>query len=269
MKNDWHADSHTHTRHSPDSDAPMQAMCAAAYDSGLSYLAVTDHVEMQAFLEDGYDRSAAASFAEAGEMRAAWEGRLTVARGMEMGQPLEDPETARALLDTYAFDFVLASLHNLPGDKDFYYYDFNTVAVEEPLDRYFAGLLDMARWGRFHALAHLTYPFRYIPASRRPADLGRWRDTVDEILRTLAQKGLALEINTSGLRQGFGATLPDLPVVRRFRELGGERVTLGSDAHAPVDVGKNLEDGARVAREAGFRYIAAFRGGEPAMMKLD
>ena len=126
----------------------------------------------------------------------------------------------------------------------------------------------MAQWGRFHSLAHLTYPFRYFPEDKRPADYRRWEDTIDAILKTIIQKSIALEINTSGLRQTIGKTLPDLPIIRRYRELGGEAITLGSDAHRPVDVAANIGDGLYLAKQAGFRYTTVYYDGKPEWLPI-
>ena len=102
-----------------------------------------------------------------------------------------------------------------------------------------------------------------MPADRRPVDYGRWQGTIDEILRELAGQGLALEINTSGLRGPIGRTQPDAPLIRRFREFGGERITIGSDAHAPADVGAGWDEAVRLAREAGFEAVTVFFEGRP------
>ena len=101
-----------------------------------------------------------------------------------------------------------------------------------------------------------------------PEDYSFWRDEIDEILRLLASKGIALEINTSGLRQQIGKLMPDLAIIKRFRELGGEMVTVGSDAHKAEDVGKNILDGIRAAASAGFGHIAAFKGGKAEMIPI-
>lgn len=268
MANSALVDFHMHTRWSPDSEADMASMCEAAIRNGVRAIAVTDHVEVDVFLQDGYDKSLAASFREAKEMQKRFEGKLRISCGVELGEPMHDLETAQAILDTYSFDFVLGSLHNLKDDKDFYHYDFTYADIPSLMDRYFEEELEMARWGRFHSLAHLTYPFRYFPEKRRPADYSRWQKTIDEILKAIAGRGIALEINTSGLRQAIGKTLPDFEIVRRFRELGGEKVTLGSDAHRPEDVAKNIADGMEVAREAGFRNIYTYYRGIPESLPL-
>lgn len=262
------ADFHTHTDSSPDSDAPVGAMCQAAVDKGLTALAVTDHVEMVGFFADGYDKAAARSYEKAAEARDRFRGRLRVAVGVELGEPIYDLAETRRLLAAHSYDFILGSMHSLGDGLDFYFYDYGKTDIPALLDAYFQAVLELVRWGGFHSLAHLTYPLRYIPAQRRPEDMSPWQGTIDEIFRCMADKGLALEINTSGLRGTIGQTSPDLPLIRRFRELGGENITLGSDAHSPGDVGAGLEAAARLAAEAGFRDCCLYFGGQPERVKL-
>ncbi|MDD2362843.1 MAG: histidinol-phosphatase HisJ family protein [Oscillospiraceae bacterium] len=261
-------DFHMHTEYSPDSDSSMLNMCNAAVKSGMIEIAITDHVEMTGFYSDGFDKAIALSFEQAGEMQKLFEGRLKIARGIELGEPLHNLEETELLLDSYEFDFVLGALHNLKNEQDFYYYDYSDVDVPEMINKYFTELLEMVEWGRFHSLAHFTYPFRYIPKNLYPADYRIWRDKIDDVLLALAEKDIALEINTSGLRKDIGKTIPDLPIVHRFRELGGERITVGSDAHTQKHVGRNIEDGLLVAKQAGFEYVTVFHKGNPEMIKI-
>lgn len=262
------ADFHIHTDSSPDSEAPADTMCRAAVDKGLTALAITDHVEMVDFFDDGYDRLSTRSCEKAVEARERFRGKLRVAVGVELGEPIYDLEQTRRLLVTRSYDFILGSMHSLGDGLDFYFYDYGKTDIAALLDAYFQAVLELVQWGGFHSLAHLTYPLRYIPAERRPEDLSPWRDIIDQIFRRMADKGLALEINTSGLRGPIGVTSPDLPLIRRFRELGGEKVTLGSDAHRPEDVAAGLETAARLAAEAGFRDYCLFFGGRPERVKL-
>lgn len=257
-------DLHTHTCHSFDSEADPCALCDAAVTAGLSALAITDHVDMPACKE----ADTAASVADARALQAAYDGRLLVLAGVELGEPLHDPAQTARLLDTYAFDVVLASLHNVQDQLDFYDIAPADPALPALLDRYFDELLAMVAWGRFDVLAHLTYPWRYLaPEAREPALRARW-ERVDAVLRALAHSGKALEINTSGYRQGLGEPLPGLEVARRFREVGGDCVTLGSDAHTPAVVGDAVDRGIDVARAAGFAYVTVYREHKPSWIKL-
>ncbi len=262
------ADMHTHPDSSPDSKAPIVSMCEAALRLGLPALAVTDHVEMTSFLADGYDKSSERSYRQTLEMRERYAGRLEILTGVELGEPMFDRERSARLLRGHPYDFVLGSLHNLEDGVDYFHYDYASADIGAVLDIYFRAELELVEMGGFQSLAHLTYPMRYMPEYKRPADTRRWQDVIDTLFRRMAEQGIALEINTSGLRQAIGQTSPDLPLIRRFRELGGENITIGSDAHRPEDVGAGLETAAALALEAGFRDICQFREGKPVHIRI-
>lgn len=268
MKKNYLCDLHLHTMYSPDSNAGMKDMCDVAINTGLKYIAFTDHVEIPAFIADGYDKSIAQSFNEACKLKKIYKDRLHIARGVEMGEPMHDLKTAEALLETYEFDYVLGSLHNLLGEVDFFYYDYSDVDIKRLMERFFNETLDMVRWGRFDTLAHLTYPFRYLPNTQQQVNYDPWMEIIDEIFRVMAEKGIALEINTSGFRHG-SKTMPDAELISRFKQLGGQRVTIGSDAHKVADVGKYVEDGIKAAKSAGFEYIAIFQNRKAKMLSIN
>ena len=264
-----YVDFHMHTVASEDSDAPIEKMCDAAVKKGLYAIAITDHAEMTKFREGGYDRTVDVSWQTANAMVPLYAGQLRIARGVEIGQALFNLPETEWVLKNYEYDFILASQHKLGDDIDYYDYNYETVNVEDAIRLYFDAVLDTVKWGRFHSLAHLTYPFRYIPKQMRPRDYSLWQDQIDAILRALAEKGLALEINTSGMRNpAIGITHPDLPLVRRFRELGGELITVGADAHTPEDVGAHIAEAYAIAGQAGFRYTAVFFNGKPEMLSI-
>ena len=150
------------------------------------------------------------------------------------------------------------------------YDGFSDSELDAMFEEYLKELLLMVKWGGFDILAHLTYPLRYIVGeNHRTIDLKRHSDLIDEILRAAAQSGKALEINTSGLRQPLGETLPTLPFIQRFREFGGEYVTVGSDAHFAEDLGKGVNEGMEIARQAGFSHVTLFQNRTPLPIPIE
>ena len=130
-------------------------------------------------------------------------------------------------------------------------------------------MLELCQWGAFDTLAHMTYPLRYITGQYHiQVDMSQYRDLIAEILRTLADNGLGLEINTAGLRREIGQTSPTLEYVKLFRDLGGEILTFGSDAHRAQDLGAGIECAMDMAKEAGFSYFAFFKKRNPRMLRL-
>jgi len=262
-------DLHTHSEHSHDADYPVIEMCEAALKAGIGVFAIADHYDVNnldpdfSFLDKSMKRSVNDTLAA----KDLYQGKIEMLTGIELGQPLEKPGKADEILVSYPFDFVLGSLHNAPGRLDIYYYNRpgDTDLFNAELEAYFAALLEMIRWGRFDAAAHITYPFRFIsPGDRENYPFGRWDDYLETAVKTLAEKGLALEVNTNHPSY----TLPGLRWVKRFRELGGEKLTLGSDAHSPRRVGNGIDAGMRTASDAGFAYLCYFVGREPRYIKL-
>ena len=197
-------------------------------------------------------------------------GRLQVYAGIELGQPITDPKATQEALSAGTFDFVLASVHNLPGQKDFYYLNYTNENVDSLLSDYFDHMLQVAKWGQFDSLAHLTYPLRYMLAQPGfKVELSGHREKIDAILLELVKKKKALEVNTSGLRQQIGDTLPSAEIVRRFYELGGTYVTLGSDAHRWADVSAGIEKAMDMIYKIGFRHYTIYSKREPRMVPIE
>ena len=200
-----------------------------------------------------------------------FEGRLLVLRGIELGQPDQNSEAAKNVLSSCEFDFVLASLHNLVGMEDFYYLDYSDPKNDyrDVLDRYFDELLTIAEKYDFDSLAHLTYPIRYFGIDIKDIDFKRYDNITDKILTAVAERGKALEINTSGIRKGLGYLVPHDYYVRRFRELGGKYITIGSDAHTCYDVGSDINVGIKVAADCGFTEIVLYQNREPVLIPIE
>lgn len=265
-------DLHTHTDNSFDGNHSAMFLCETAYMKGLRAIAFTDHIEIDAYVSGDFDITARQAYFDASNARSAFRGKLTVCNGIELGQATYDLPTAEELLGRMKYDIVIGSIHNLRGRPDFAYFDYDTEAADYPdlLDEYFDEELALAKWGGFDTLAHLTYPLRYIVGeSKKSVNMARYTDKIDEILRVLAQNGKALEINTSGLRQPIGITMPDVSIVKRFRELGGEFVTVGSDSHYAEHLGAGIEEGMAIARECGFACISLFKNRTPTPIPIE
>ena len=93
-------------------------------------------------------------------------------------------------------------------------------------------------------------------------------DEIDTILKELIQYDIALEINTGGYKAGLGVPNPTPDVIRRYRELGGEKITFGADAHKPEHIAFHFADAAAIAQEAGFRYYVRFKEKKPEYLPI-
>ncbi len=281
-------DLHTHTDFSPDAKSSPEKMCERAQQLGLTAYAVTDHCdcnlweEAETLFEDvsavkgvemyGSGKYSQASIERISTLKNELSGRLNLLCGIELGQPLQNLQVAEKIISKQELDFVIGSHHQNSGMDDFYFFEYNKMDLSEIyslLDKGFEETLEMCKWGKFDVLGHLTYPLRYVCGDYGiEIDLSRYGDVIREIFCTLIQNGKGIEINTSGLRQKYGKTFPDLEYVRLYRELGGEIVTLGSDAHSAQDLGKGIAVGAEIAKSAGFKRIAYFEKRKPKFIEL-
>jgi len=254
-------DLHVHTDNSPDGNSSSTLICEYACNKGLRAICFTDHCECDAYYKDRYDLSLKQSVFEAYKSRAVFSGELLVLAGVELGQPLQNLAAAENALQN-KLDFVLASNHTLTTKKDdFYLLDYSLDENDPDLlfSQYLIDLKNIVEWGKFDSLAHLTYPLRYIMGEHKiDFNLKKYMTQIENILKKLAQSGKALEINTSGLRQAYGTMMPDLEIVKLFRSVGGEYVTVGSDAHNYFDVGANIEQAFDLAKAAGFNFVTIF-----------
>lgn len=264
-------DLHSHSIHSMDGNNPAAEMCAAAFAAGVEIYAITDHCDVDCWERYDLAKAVPDSVADIEACQKAYTGRMKVLTGLELGQPLTRPELSNKVLKEHRFDLVLGSVHNVKDRPDFYYMDFQDQSLDLnlELELYFQSLLEMIRWGGADVAAHITYPFRYIlERIKEPYNFRRWDDHLEEVVRLLAEKGMGLEINTSGIKKKPPFLMPEERWARRYRELGGENLTLGADAHFPQDVGSGIERGLAAARSAGFRWLCWYEDRRPRHIKL-
>lgn len=265
----YEADSHIHTDCSRDAVDTAMMMCENAARLGFYAITITDHCECNVFKSEGYNKTILQSYFEAKKAAVAFGGRLHVFTGVELGQPMQNSKAAEKVLNSCDFDFALASVHNVRGKEDFYSLDYSKENVDKLLTLYFDEIMETIEWGKFDALAHLTYPWRYIEGEHQiQIPMEKWNPRIDEVLRALIAKKIALEVNTSGLRQKMGVSMPDFPVLERYRKLGGKLVTLGSDAHRWADVGAGIEQGLSLLHKAGFNHFMIYSAHQPQVLPI-
>lgn len=263
-------DTHTHSACSPDGSYPMGDMAQAAAAAGLTHLCITDHCDL---LDLDGNPTPTYDWAPYRAAFQAAQGRLpqglTLGRGLELGSAYEDLAAARTVLaGEPELDFVLGSAHNfrsMMGKQDFYNADYSDrdmciLALTDYLDSLalLAELTDC-----YDSLAHVLYPLRYMHRAGQEVSLadGDLPERLTLVLQRVAQAGKALEVNT-----WRGRTVAEWsPILRQFKALGGEYVTVGSDAHATADVGKGVREAYALMKDCGFRYVAVYRQRKPTM----
>lgn len=269
-------DCHIHSICSEDGHNTMSEMALASYNKGVSYLCFTDHCDLDDYMT-GLPKKDSYSHRERSlEMfkRVCDEAPedLTVRLGMELGGGHHDPERASLIASSPELDFVLGSLHNLKGKVDFYEYKYQSSAqCISLMDEYADELIQLAEMDFFDVMAHIGYTVRYM---RRDGfdvrfDMSNFGDKIEHLLKILIERGKGIEINCSGFRMNkIGDSTPTPDVLRLYRQLGGEIITIGSDAHKTAQAGLGLSEGFDILRGLGYKYITVFEQRKPRFIKL-
>lgn len=262
-------DYHTHSLCSPDSEAPMPDMAEAGVAAGLSEMCFTDHFDLLDFsgnlcLTHDWSRTRE-QFALA---QAQCGDRIRLRRGLELGgAPTDFAAAARVLAEP--LDFVIGSVHNLnlsAGGTDFYEVRYDSSALcAAHMDNYLSTMEELSLWDGYDVLGHIPYLLRYM--RDRDGQAIRLEDREERlrlILSNAISRGKGMEINTNR-----GTSLFDyLWLTGLYRELGGEIVTVGTDAHRPQDVGKGVPAAYQMLKDAGFRYITIFDRRKPQFLPI-
>lgn len=263
-------DTHMHTHYSGDSDADPREMVRAAMNRGLAGICITDHLDYdyredpEEFLLDlpAYREGIA-------QLQRQFADRFPVLYGIELGLQPHVTGQNRAVTAEWPFDFVIGSSHVVHHVDPYYgtYYEGRT--EDEAYLEYFESILEnILTDADYDVYGHLDYVVRYGPNRNRFYSYEKYRDIIDEILHQLVLRGKGIELNTAGFKYGLGHPNPTEAILSRYRELGGEILTLGSDAHKPEHVAWEFGRVPAILRDAGFRYLTLFRQRKPEFLPI-
>ncbi|MEM1484280.1 histidinol-phosphatase HisJ family protein [Oscillospiraceae bacterium PP1C4] len=262
-------DYHVHSI-SPDARVSMTEMCRSACEKKIDELVFTDHYEFysnnmtsQYFNEEYLKRY----FDEIAECQKIYTDRLTVKTGMEFGQLHLQIETADKILKKYPFDYVIGSLHKI-ANIDLENQGYNSDTLDRIGESYYQELLKVARLGDFDCLGHLDLFKRYARRYGFSDGYEKHQNIIREILKVVISRGKGIEINTSGLRQGVGETMPSNAILEMYKQLGGDIITVGSDAHYPKDIGDGIELVYSCIKQLGFSKIAVYKNRKYSFIKI-
>jgi histidinol-phosphatase (PHP family) len=259
---DFPIDTHMHTAFSHDSNVLLELYAAQAAQRGIREIAITDHVDFlpgsPGYRYFDYDvrRTVIHETAE------RWAGKVAIRHGVEITYESRFEEEIEGYLRKHSFDYSIGSVHAVADSP----YARSRIAafvsgktVAQAVAPYFAEVEAAIRSGMFDTVGHLDQCKRWLQPWFSPADFATIPASYEPLLVALVESGTALEVNSSGLRYPEHETYPASWVVARFHELGGERVTVGSDAHMPESFAFGLEEAAEIVAAAGFDRLSLER----------
>ncbi len=271
-------DYHIHTDHSGDGKTPTDVMIASAVEKGLREICITSHYDTDSPAGGfhNFELDFPVYIADVSRSTERYGDRISIKLGVEVGLQAGRPHVqtnSSGNIRKYPFDFVIASTHFLPPPdlhrpQQWIDNDMDKQTVQQRYLQHTLQYLEM--FDDFDVIGHLTYYSRFSPEPDKAAREMIYQDNselYDRLFETLIARDKGIEVNTSmkGTRDLFS---PDFSIVRRFYEMGGRIITVGSDAHLPAQVGAYYDEALKMLREAGFSAICTFDRRQPKFLDI-
>ena len=266
------SDFHLHSQFSADCNTPMEDMIEKALTLGMTHLCFTEHMDFDYPTNpDGLDFILDTDTYRDKylDVREKYQNKISLLWGVELGVQPHLTKKLESYASSYPFDFIIASSHLL-YKEDPYYPDFFTGRLEEQVyEDYFREILhNIQRFSDFNVYGHLDYIVRYGPNKDSRYSYEKYRELFDNILQELIHRGKGLEINTGGIKYGLKDLHPRREILTRYKQLGGEIITLGSDAHSPAYLQSEFALAGQILKDCGFRYHTIFKNRKPEFIPL-
>lgn len=254
-------DYHLHSFYSFDGKAAIEEICSAAAEKGLSEICFTEHFSIDP-KDPSYNFFNYAGYSEAiKNMQEKYKGKVEIKIGMESGEPHVNREKLKEVMSSFDLDFILGSVHNINNMKLRKYMQGKdkTIIYKD----YFNEVYRTALYGDFDVLGHIDLMKRYAYPYVGNYEYEDYKEDIDKILKAVIKRGKGIEINTSGLRTDFKEVFPKIEILKRYRELGGEIITIGSDSHSGDYVGCGFKKACSILLQAGLTKIYSFKKHKP------
>ncbi len=268
------ADYHLHSSFSGDSQAPMEEMILKGIELGLTTMCFTEHLDMDFVYEkpeyEGmFELNTDSYLYDLAKYKEKYAGKIRLLFGVELGvQPHLRKELA-LYAKSYDFDFIIASSHLCNRRDPFFPGFYQCRPDEEAYREYFLSILDNLKvFSNFDVYGHLDYTVRYGKTKDEEYCYEKYKDVLDQILETLLEMEKGIEVNTGAIGYGLKDLNPCTDILKRYRQLGGELVTVGSDAHKPEAIARGFGRAREVLLASGFTYYATFEKRTPEFHRL-
>ena len=276
------ADYHVHTAFSDDSQYPMEAVVQDAIAMGIEELCFTDHVDYG--IKRDWDDPRGILYRPGGpgepermpvanvdyekyvdeirRLQAVYGDQISLKLGMEFGMQMTTVPEYRRLFVRYPFDFILLSVHEI-DDQELWTGDYQRGKSQQAYNEgYYEEIWKLvSEYRDYSVLGHLDLITRYDRAGKYP--FSKLRPILTEILKTVIRDGKGIEVNTSCYRYGLDDLTPSVEILKLYRQLGGQILTLGSDSHKKAHLGTHIPEARRILKELGYQTFCTYEKMEP------
>jgi histidinol-phosphatase (PHP family) len=264
-------DCHVHCDYSDDCTEKASSEIERAIELGLRGVTFTDHYDIaypnpRYQFEFDVDERKKYIF----DLCNRYYGKIVIFNGIEIGIQPHVVNASLEIVKNGQFDFVICSTHAVDGfslcsQSDFFEGKTQEQAYRRYLEEIYAGITSFSD---YDVVGHIGYIRRYGPYSNKSMPYYQYHDILDMILKKVIESGKGIEINMSGYAYKLGTPIPDIDILMRYRQLGGEIITMGSDAHKIDYVGGSFDKGVEILKQTGFKYVSYFRQRKPLFVCL-
>lgn len=254
-------DCHIHSDFSIDGKFLMEEMVLGAIEKNMKSICFTDHIDFDVtknrididFRTDDY-------FKKIKQVKYKYMDKIEILAGVEIGMQPHLCHRYNEFISNNPFDFVIMSIHSIEREDihaDNFTYDKRPL---EALTIYYEYLYQSIKnYNNYDVIGHIDYIDRYFEDSSQIPCFKEYYPYVKQILELIIQQGKGLEINTAGVKYGLGYYHPKIEILKLYKELGGEIITIGSDAHNPKFIGYEYKEVEKLLQELEFKYIYLYK----------
>lgn len=283
-------DYHLHSEFSDDSVEPMEKQIKQAIKLGIDEICFTEHVdygikrdfddyrgiETKIYNINGKKMKSVLSncnypiyFKTLHDMKAKYSNEISIKQGLEFGVQSHTIEKYNSLFEKYKdeLDFILFSMHQV-NDKESWNQEAQFGKTQKEYnDEYYEEILKCIKvYKNYSVLAHLDLMRRY--DLNGPYPFKYEEEIIREILKTAINDNKGIEVNTSSYRYHLKDSTPSIDILKLYKELNGEIITVGSDAHKKEDLGSHIKGTYGLLKDLGFEYVCTYDKMEPMYHKL-
>ncbi|WP_160688252.1 histidinol-phosphatase HisJ family protein [Clostridium sp. C2-6-12] len=252
------SDYHLHSKYSFDGNQTIEQIILKAISLEISEICLTEHISFDP-KDKSYNFFDFKDYKnEIKKLSKKYTGKINIKTGLEIGEyPLYKEEFDKYFKE-HNLDFIIGSIHNLNG------LGLRTNILENGVkytyETYFKEVLSFVQIGDFDVLGHLDIVQRYAYETGKVYNLEDYKDYIYNILKTIISRGKGIEVNTSGLSNNL--LFPKREILQMYKDLKGEIITVGSDAHSRNRVGENISLVYDLLKHIGFKYVSTYNSRE-------
>ena len=259
-------DMHVHSTFSPTGKSSVEEYIKVAKEKGVDEITFTEHFDLDKTMKSANLNAYKIFF-----NRLKDKSDFKINYGLELGLQSNLKNEINRNINKYSFDFIIGSTHtvsdkNIMTDNSYY----EGITRHEAYLNYFKEILQNIKTfeNEFDVYGHLDYIGKFGNYPEQRLDYIEFYEIIDSILEELIKRDKGIEINTLGLRDGFGQTFPSPRIIKRYKELGGKIITVGSDSYDSSTLAKDFDKAYDILESEGFHEMAVYHNRKPDFVKI-